>query len=122
MSIEDDYAQWADDGKVLAQIGRSLFSQRRKVFVRIPRHLAEEAVARWARDSSGDDLPSPESAEQSAVRDRAATLGLIGLSIQQDGTVNGDDVVVDLDSWFVGNALKAAEQDDLLKDAPPPSD
>jgi hypothetical protein len=26
------------------------------------------------------------------------------------------EVVVELDAWFVGNALTAADQDDLLKD------
>jgi hypothetical protein len=72
--MEDDYTQWAEDGRVLAQIGRVLFSQPLRVSVRIPRHLAEEAVASWVRDDSGENLPSPESPEQSAIRDRAATL------------------------------------------------
>lgn len=120
MSIEDDYAQWAVDGEVLAQVGRSLFTQRRKVSVRIPKHLAREAVKSWERDDSGN-LPSPESAEQAAIRDRAATLGLIGLSVQQDGVEDGDELVVELDAWFVGNALNAADQDNLLRDVLPPS-
>jgi hypothetical protein len=38
------------------------------------------------------------------------------LSIQQDGVEEGDEVVVELDAWFVGNALNAADQDDLLTD------
>jgi len=123
MSIEDDYAQWAEDGQVLAQIGRSLFSQRLKVSVRIPRHLAKEAVDSWERESSGEDLPSPESPAQSAIRDRGATLSLIGLSVQRDGVEDDDHVVVDLDAWFIGNALNAADQDELLGDVrPPPSD
>jgi hypothetical protein len=122
MSIEDDFAQWAVDGEVLAQLGRSLFSQRLKVSVRIPKHLAKEAVDSWERDDSGN-LPSPESPEQATIRDRAATLGLIGLSVQQDGLEDGEEVVVDLDAWFVGNALNAADQDNLLRDVlPPPSD
>ena len=120
MSIEDDYSQWAQDGKVLAQIGRVLFSQPRRVSVRIPRHLAEEAVASWERDSSGQDLSSRESPDQSAIRHRGATLSLIGLSVQRDGVEDGDDVVVDLDAWFMGDALNAADQDDLLRDVPPP--
>jgi hypothetical protein len=116
MSIEDDYMQWAEDGHVLAQIGRSLFSQRRTVSVSIPRHLATAAVDGWERDDSGENLPSSESPEQAAVRDRGASLALIGLSIQRDGVEEGDEVVVELDAWFVGNALNAADQDDLLTD------
>lgn len=120
MSIENDYAQWAGDGQVLAQIGRSLFAQRLTVSVRIPRRLAKLAVDSWERDGSGEDLPSPESPQQSALRDRAATLSLIGLSIQRDGVEDGDEVVVDMDAWFVGNALNAADQDELLRDVLPP--
>jgi hypothetical protein len=116
MSIEDDYTQWAQDGEVLAQIGRSLFPQRRTVSVRIPRDLAAAAVEGWERDDSGGNLPSPESPEQSATRDRGASLALIGLASQQGGVEDGGEVVVDLDAWFVGNALNAADQDDLLKD------
>jgi len=116
MSIDDDYTQWTDDGHVLSQIGRSLYSQRRTVTVRIPKLLAVAAVESWERDDSGGALPSPESPEQSAVRDRGASLALIGLTIQEAGVDEGDEVVVDLDAWFVGNALTAADQDDLLKD------
>ena len=122
MSIDNDYTQWAADGQVLAQIGRSLFSQARTVSVRIPKHLAAAAVEGWERDDSGGALPSPESPEQSAIRDRGASLALIGLAIREVGVDDGDEVVVDLDSWFVGNALTAADQDDLLKDLTnPPS-
>ena len=116
MSIENDYTQWAEDGQVLAQIGRSLFPQRRTISVRIPRHLAAAAVQGWERGDSGGNLPSPESPEQSVTRDRGASLALIGLAIQQCGVEDGEDVVVDLDAWFVGNALNAADQEDLLKD------
>jgi hypothetical protein len=116
MSIDNDYAQWAEDGQVLAQVGRSLYSQRRTVSVRIPKHLAVAAVESWERDDSGGALPSPESQEQSAVRDRGASLALIGLTIQQAGVDDGDEVLVELDAWFVGTALTAADDDDLLKD------
>ncbi len=90
--------------------------------MRIPRHLAAAAVDAWDRDDSGGILPSPEGPEQSATRDRGASLALIGLAIQQGGVEDGDEVVVDLDAWFVGNALNAADEDDLLKDLiDPPS-
>jgi hypothetical protein len=77
MLIEDDYAQWAEDGGVLAQIGRSLSSQLLTVSVSIPRDLAKEAVDSWEREDSGGVVPSPESPGQATIRDRAATLSLI---------------------------------------------
>ena len=43
---------------------------------------------------------------------------LIGLSIQQSGVREGDEVVVDLDAWFIGHALHEADQAGLLGDAP----
>jgi hypothetical protein len=123
VTIEDDYSQWAEDGLVLAQVGRALFPQRLKVQVRIPRQLADQAIASWERDDSGAHLPSPEPSEQAAIRDRGATLSLIGLSVQQGGIEDGEDVVVDLDAWYIGNALNAAEQEGLLTDVrPPPPD
>jgi hypothetical protein len=82
--------------------------------------LAKEALDKWERDTSGGALSSPESPEQWPIRDRAATLSLIGLSIQEDGVEDGEDVVVDLDAWFIGHALDAAEEDDLLSDVRPP--
>jgi hypothetical protein len=52
-------------------------------------------------------------------RDRAATLSLIGQSIQRDGVEDGNDVLLPLDAWHVGNALNAAEQENLLGDDSP---
>jgi hypothetical protein len=101
---------------VLAQVGRALFSQPLKIRVLIPRLLAEQAVASWERDESGTELPSPESREQAAVRDRAATLSLIGLSIQIGGVEDGDNVALDLDAWYIGHALDAADEDGFLGD------
>ncbi len=56
----DDYEEWSKDGPVLAEIGRILFSQNLDVQVRIPRSLAEQAVASWEREDTGISLPSPE--------------------------------------------------------------
>jgi hypothetical protein len=64
MTTKDMYAQWAEDGPVLAEIGRALFSQHLDVQVRIPRELAQKALASWERDDSGGVLPKPESPEQ----------------------------------------------------------
>jgi hypothetical protein len=116
-----DYEEWAKDGPVLAELGRVLFAQDLEVRVRIPRQLAERAVASWEREDTGIGLPSPESPKQRRIRDRSATLSLIGLSISNAGVQEGDDVVLLLDSWYVGNALDAADQEDLLPGTKPRS-
>src|SRR5436305_1743630 len=77
---DENYATWAEDAKVLARIGQHLFGQPTQVTVRLPRDLADQALARWQRPSDEGPLP-PETAEQRAVRHKAATLGLMGLSI-----------------------------------------
>jgi len=115
-----DYTEWAKDGPVLAEIGRALFSQPLDVKVRIPRKLAERTVASWEREDRGIGLPSPESPEQWRIRDRAASLSLIRLTIQRDDVEDGDDVVLPLHAWYVGNALDAADQDGFLDSFPRP--
>lgn len=55
-----------------------------------------------------------ETLEQRDVRLRAAALALIGCSIEELGWLDGDDVVVKLDAWFIGDALAAADMDGLL--------
>jgi hypothetical protein len=42
-------------------------------------------------------------------RQRAGTLGLIGLSIKELGRVEGDEVIVDLSPDLIGVALDAAD-------------
>ena len=116
---DEDYAQWALDGQVLAQIGRALMAQSLEVQVRVPRELADAAVAAWQRDDSEGPL-GEESEEQRAARHRGAYLGLIGLSLEEKGWLDGDDVVVKLDAWFIGEALSAADADGLLDGAHPP--
>lgn len=102
------YEVWGRDADTLAEIGRELLGQVTRVSVRLPRLLAEAAVASWDRDSRDEELPT-ETPEQWGTRDRAATLSLIGPSITDEGVWEGDEVVVDLDAWFIGNALQAAD-------------
>ena len=116
----DDYDEWAKDGLVLAEIGRALFSQNLDVQVRIPRQLADRAVASWEREDTGIGLPSPESPEQQRIRHRSATLSLIGLSVQQFGVEDGDEVVLPLYAWYAGDALNAADEDGGLAGRWPP--
>jgi hypothetical protein len=108
------YEGWARDGEALAQIGRAIFGQPTSVSVRLPRSLAETALAAWQRDTGNEPPVPPETPEQRHVRYRAAALGLIGLSIESGGIVEGDEVVVDIDAWHIGDAYRAAGEDGLL--------
>jgi hypothetical protein len=115
---DEDYARWALDGQVLAQIGRALMAQSLEFQIRVPRELADAAVAAWQRDSAGP--LGEETEEQRSARHRGAYLGLIGLSLEERGRPDGDDVVVKLDAWFIGEALNAADADGLLDGVYPP--
>ena len=101
--------QWWEDAQVLAELGRTLAGTAMPaVEVRIPRHLAEQALAAWRRD---DDAPdADESQEQRVCRLLAGVLALIGLSIRERGTNIADDVVVDLAADLVAAAVDAAEE------------
>ena len=112
----DDRAtgQWRRDGVVLAQIGADLARQVTEVEVRLPRSLADQAVAAWQRDDGAPEGPAGESAEERAVRHRAAALALIGLALEDRGQEDGDEVVVRLNAWFVGDALNAADEAGLI--------
>lgn len=119
MEIDDAYRAWAHDSEILAEIGREMFLQPTKITVRIPRQLAEQARAAWERDYYEGPLPVEDN-EQKKVRHRAGMLGLIGLSVQEGGTAEGDDVVVEVDAWYIGSALDAADEAGLLDGLIPP--
>jgi len=113
MATEDTYRVWAGDAEVLAQVGRSLYEQQTRVQVRLPRQVADAALAAWQRDDDEGALP-PETPETRATRHRAGSLALIGLAIESGGVVDGDDVVVEIESWSIGLALEAADEAGLL--------
>ncbi len=113
---------WEADGEILAEIGRCLFAQNLRVTVRLPADLAAKALARWQREVSDAPQLAEESHAERTVRHRAGTLGLIGLSIESRGSAdNGDDLVVDLDAWYIGLALEAADDSGLLDGLFPPT-
>ena len=100
--------QYRDDALVLGELGWHLpNSKLPRVTVRLPRALAEKAVAAWERENEGE--PDPEDYGQRAQRHRAATLALIGLSITNDGEWTDDEVEVPLDPSFIGIAVDAAD-------------
>ena len=74
--------------------------------MRLPRSLAESAVAAWSRDELGGI--GEESREEFELRDDAAELAYIGLAISERGVRDGEEVVVDLDVVEVAAALQAA--------------
>jgi hypothetical protein len=100
---------WRRELRVLGEAG-AVFNEASlpEIEVRLPRHLAEQAVAAWERDD-GEAPLAPESYEQSVQRRRAATLALIGLAITNAGRWDGDEVVVELHPVFIGVAMDAAD-------------
>ncbi|MFB9388672.1 hypothetical protein ACFPM3_22810 [Streptomyces coeruleoprunus] len=114
MSDREQYVRYRDDSKVLAAIGRCVEAQADRVTVRLPRALAEAAVAAWERDEAtgpdgGGEDGADETREQYAERDRAAELALIGLAITERGRRQADEVIVELDVATAGAAVRAAE-------------
>src|SRR6266496_4234379 len=78
------------------------------------RSLAEQALAAWEREEDESPLPT-ETREQQTARHRAGSLGLIGLSIQESGIWEGDEVVVSLDASYIGDAFRPADDAGLLQ-------
>ena len=115
----DDDARWAEDAAVLAEVGQVIFRQDTRVTVRLPRPLAEKALAAWEREEDTRPVES-ETREEARTRFRAGTLALIGLSIQQGGRVDNDELVVDLDAWHIGTPYDAAA--DAVLPLEPPHD
>jgi hypothetical protein len=113
----DSYKRYADDAVVLGQIGAILFPQDTSLSVRVPKELAALALEAWNRDEQSRPAGA-ETAEQRAVRERAAYLALIGLCIENTAQPDGDDIVCDLDSWYIGGALQAAEALEMLPGQP----
>jgi hypothetical protein len=105
---DGQYQRWAADGRVLADIGRSLNGQEIRVKVRIPKTLADQAVKAWER-SDEEPMADPESPEQRASRHRAGALALVGLAISEGGQTDGEEVIVDLGARQIGDALNAGD-------------
>jgi len=109
-----DYEKYAQDAAVLGEIGKVLFPQDTKLSVLLPRGLADQALAAWRRDEPGGARTTEETPEQELLRTRAAYLALIGLCIENTAQPSGDDVICQLDAWYIGGALEAAEAQGLL--------
>jgi hypothetical protein len=111
----DEHEQHTNDAGILAKIGAALSPQPTTVSVRLPEGLAGLALAAWRRETR-QGPPGPETPEQRTARHRAGTLALIGLCIENTGRTDGDEVICELDAWYIGAALEAADQHGLLPD------
>lgn len=108
MNETDDQRQFRRDARVLGELGQAVRPRELpRCEVRIPKLLAEEAVAAWARDHEGH--PAPETFDQRVLRHRAGVLALIGLGISDRGRWESDQVVVDLALDLIGIARDAAD-------------
>ena len=116
----DDQLQWRQDARVLGEIGAVLARAEIPRFeVRLPRPLAEKALAAWQRDSNEGPL-DPETFEQRMQRSRAAALTLIGLSIERDGRWDDDHVTIELSAVLIGDAITASDDLEPLDRGDPP--
>ena len=109
-----DYEQYAQDSAILGEIGRILFPQDTQLSVRLPKDLADQALAAWRRDEPGAARTAQETPEQQLVRTRAAYLALIGLCIENTALPSGGEVLCELDALYIASALQAAEEQGLL--------
>lgn len=79
-----EYERYRADARVLIALGKQLHGQGDEDEVTISAGVASAAVLAWERDE--EDLPpEQETPDQWLLRDAAATLALIGLSIQERG-------------------------------------
>jgi hypothetical protein len=97
------------EAELLGEVGAVLAeADLPNIEIRLPRALAEAALAAWQREYD-EGPPAPETYEQRVLRHRAATLSLIGLSIESVGRWSDDYVTVDLHPQSIGEALTAAD-------------
>lgn len=84
-------ARYADDDATLRQIEAPTADHGWNEPQRLSRELAEAARRAWLRDEEA--VTSEELPEERLLRDRAGTLALIGLAVDERGTVDGNDIV-----------------------------
>ncbi|WP_329485355.1 hypothetical protein OG618_01955 [Kitasatospora sp. NBC_01246] len=106
MEDREQYVRYQRDRAVLAAIGAHLDPQVDRITVRLPRSVAESAVAAWDRDELGE--VGEESIAEYELRNDAGDLALIGLMITGRGVWDAEGVVVDLGVMVVAGALRAA--------------
>lgn len=111
MVDRDEYARYGVDGELLAEVGRIFIAQSPRTTVRLPLAIAQRVVAAWERDED-KSVVAEETPEMWAMRDQAATLALLGLSLSEHVDGADDEVVSDVPAWFVGLACEHADRVD----------
>lgn len=107
---KDWHAIYRQESGLLGEVGLALRGQDiPEVTVRLPKELAERAVASWTREYEEGGHEVPETPAQRVDRHRAGTLALIGIAIQERGHADGQDVVVALHPEVIGLAMDAAD-------------
>ncbi|MFJ3517160.1 MULTISPECIES: hypothetical protein [unclassified Streptomyces] len=106
MGDREEYERYRRDRAVLAAVGAHLEPRISRIEVRLPRPVAEAAVAAWEREELGGACE--ESREEYELREAAAELAFIGMAITSGGVWDTDEVVVDLDVVQIAAALRAA--------------
>jgi hypothetical protein len=102
-------ARYRVDARTLAAIGDHLANaQIAPSEVRLPKALADAAVSAWEWDDEGQ--PDAEDLDQRTQRHHAGALAFIGLSITEQGRLEGDEVVVHLSPDLIGEAFIAWDE------------
>jgi hypothetical protein len=105
--------RYRSDSDALIRLGVELAEQADdmpRIRVRIPRALAEDAVASWDWEEPEGYQPSAdETCEQRIERGRSATLAMIGMTIQEEGVWREVHVEVELHPWHLGVTLEASD-------------
>jgi hypothetical protein len=96
-----NFDEWESDAELLYELAQELLPQTPRVELSISRRLADRAVDAWHRDEAAAELEH-ETDAQRTVRDEAATLALIGQSIEESGVEAGEQVIFKLDAWLLG--------------------
>ncbi len=103
-------AVYREEARLLAKIGAELERQDfPSIEVRLPRALAEAALATWRGDYETESTAT-ENYEQYTYRHRAAAFSLIGLTIENSGRWDADEMIVSLQPDLIGEALAAADE------------
>ncbi len=106
-------AVWREDEEILGHIGREFSKQNTYLTLRLPKLLAERALASWQRECETihGEIEDGESPQDRNSRERSGTLALIGLCLENGYTVSSDgSFTVAVGAWQIGDALRAADE------------
>lgn len=113
LTDQDPYTRWRSDDGHLAELGEAIQNVGREIWIDIPAALADQAVAAWERDETGD-VDENETCAQRALRHRAGSFALIGAALAERGSRNGATVSAAIDGWLIAHALDAADDRGLI--------